>query len=195
MQQLDPITSDIFKIKDPRFFDLSQTVINFKHDIQFLEQETAVHKLNSIPKRFLLADIIDVDCVSKKLLDYCRKFREEICNEFDFETGLMVYYPEEGFIDWHTNENVPYYTAICTYSHNGSSFFEYIDKDNNTVRIQDPLGWSVKFTKWSSEKPIWHRAVSQTDRITIAFIAPEKEKIRLFIDNIKGDKIGKSQEY
>lgn len=189
MQHLDLTTSDIYTIRNREFTALSDFLIENKHDISPIKQNNQ-HGLESIPKSFYFADIIDVDCVSLSLLDYFRKFRENFCKEYDLDTGLMVYYPENGFIDWHTNENVPYYSAICTYSANGDSFFEFVNTEKNVVRLNDPVGWSVKFSKWCKEDPIYHRAVSYTDRITIAFISPEKHKILSFIEDIKGDKIG-----
>lgn len=130
-------------------------------------------------KCYILEDYFSIGEFSNNF----REFKDSICEIYNLEVTVAAYYPPGGFIGWHTNENIPWHNAICTYSSTGSSFFEYKVKDN-IIRIDDLQGWSVKYLKWGKETPVWHRAVANDQRITITFSSPDKQNIDKFITDI-----------
>lgn len=168
-------------ITDTRFQNLIkefQKHASFDELIQVSSQEV----FQAYPKNlkcYILEDYFSIGEFSNNF----REFKDGICESYDLEVTVAAYYPPSGFIDWHTNENIPWYNAICTYSSTGSSFFEYKDNDQ-IIRVNDLQGWSVKYLKWEKEDPVWHRAVSNDQRITVTFSSPEKDNIDKFIRDI-----------
>lgn len=167
-------------IKSQMFFDLSEMVVG--RDITTNEFEWN-YDTNHYPKRMKLAELMDVSCGDIEVVGKARNLVQTIENKYNVNCQLCVYYPPDGFIDWHTNENLPTYNALCTYSHTGHSFFQYKEKDE-TITVPDNIGWSVKKTKWSKDEPVWHRAVSNNERITIAFSSKNENQIDALIKDI-----------
>jgi len=176
------------EIKSSIFRNLSNVVIknkanftteNFSKDINLSES-----KYRSYPSTINLCNLLDVHSVDIETINFTRNFIKTIEQENSVKCNIFAYYPPGGIIDWHTNENIPHWNAICTFSANGDSFFEYL-KNKQPVRVYDTKGWSVKLIKWTNAEPlVWHRAVSKTDRITVTFSSPNKTDVELFIRKI-----------
>lgn len=145
---------------------------------------TALNNLSqntSYPDSMNLANLFYCDEVGQTLCTITRQIIQEIETDYSLDTTLAVYYPTDGFIDWHTNENFELYNAICTFSESGNSFFEY-ENNGSVVRVTDPVGWSVKKSKWGEEDPINHRAVANGDRrITLTFSSKVEADVDAFI--------------
>lgn len=170
-------------ITDSRFLDLSNTIISNHSNFNVTDVQSDDDTISSLPKSFKACVITDVDEVDMETLEQARNFIQEIENEYDLHCMLAVYYPSDGFIGWHTNQNVNVYNAICTFSDDGNSFFEYIDGEE-TIQMNDNIGWFVKKSHWQNINPVPHRAVSSNHRITLTFASQSEEKIDRFIDEI-----------
>lgn len=137
----------------------------------------------SYPKSFRCVNLLNSDSSSKNALFFTRLFTNTYVERHGLIVSHAAYYGEHGFIDWHTNANAPYYNAICTYSSNGNGFFEY-KRDEEVVRMQDSIGWSVKKSKWGDSTQS-HRALSNgSDRITITFSSEEENRVDAFITSL-----------
>ena len=98
--------------------------------------------------------------------------------------ALKMFYPEDGYIAWHTNWNVPGYNAIFTWS-DGTGYWRHIDStnekegsimadpDKNLVHLQDKNGWHVKLGYYGKKEEhnriMWHSAFGGP-RITLGFV-------------------------
>lgn len=98
--------------------------------------------------------------------------------------ALKMFYPENGYIAWHTNWNVPGYNAIFTWS-DGTGYWRHLDSSNekpgsilpdpdkNLVHLQDKNGWHVKLgyygRKDEHNRITWHSAFGGP-RITLGFV-------------------------
>lgn len=173
-------------IKDNRFYNLSNLVLSKKkNDFSFLDIKDNKIGGDAYPSNIYGCNLIDAEGPPIDILEMSRNLIKEIENEYNVESTLFLYYPPGGILDWHTNQNFEYYNAICTFSKNGKSFFEYIDDNNKTIRIIDSKGWFVKKSKWGIEKPVFHRALSEEDeRITVTFSSLNEEKINKLIENL-----------
>ena len=140
---------------------------------------------DTLPNSINLVPLTDIEYAGLDIAVSCRELISQIEENYDLLCTVSAYYPPNGFIDWHTNKNVEMYNAICTYSHNGDSFFEY-QNGGDTIRIDDDTGWNVKLTKWSYDTPINHRAVSNTHRITFTFSSKNRTNVDNFIENYLG---------
>lgn len=170
-------------ITDTRFLDLSNTIISNHSNFNVTDIQSDDDTIGSLPKSFKACVITDVDEVDMETLEQARNFIQEIENEYDLHCMLAVYYPSDGFIGWHTNQNVNVYNAICTFSDDGNSFFEYRDGEE-TIQMNDNIGWFVKKSHWQNINPVPHRAVSSNHRITLTFASQSEEKIDRFINEI-----------
>jgi len=81
-----------------------------------------------------------------------------------------IWYPENGFMGWHTNSNSHGLRMYCTFAReDNKSFFRYCDPETNEVVTSwDKQGWNFRIFK-ISEKHLWHSVYSETDRFSIGY--------------------------
>ena len=135
---------------------------------------------NNISKDSLFS-VIDFDvpkCKSKNLsrisVDKPAKAIEKIMK--DLFPDLYVacsgtfYYPNTGYMSWHTNHNHPTDRLYITYaSDQEKSFFRYY-KDGKIVTDYDDKGITIRrFTATGTKPYFWHCVGSQCDRVSIGF--------------------------
>ena len=113
---------------------------------------------------------------------------EEIGHAIGFKfCALKMFYPEDGYIAWHTNWNVPGFNCLFTWS-DGSGYWRHIDSSNepegslradpdkHLVHIQDVDGWHCKLgyygEKQEHNKIMWHAAYGGP-RITLGFVVKD----------------------
>ena len=101
--------------------------------------------------------------------------------------ALKMFYPAGGYIDWHTNWDVPGYNIIFTYSPTGKGYWRHIDSAGATsvkpnpeklVHIDDVPGWHCKMgyfgRKGETDRVVWHAAHTFEPRITISYLIYER---------------------
>lgn len=104
------------------------------------------------------------------------------------KNAVAMLYPENGYMGWHHNGNAPGYNILLTYNTTGNGSFDYWTREKNEIiEMKDAVGWSVKVGRFPGykdgvDKLFWHRARTQSPRITIAWIIDQKD---LWIDMIK----------
>jgi len=98
--------------------------------------------------------------------------------------ALKMFYPEDGYIAWHTNWNVPGYNCLFTWS-DGTGYWRHLDSseekegsiipdpDAKLVHLQDKDGWHCKLgyygRKDEHNRITWHSAYGGP-RITLGFV-------------------------
>lgn len=93
-------------------------------------------------------------------------------------SAVHMYYPPEGCISWHTNENAPGKNLILTYSEDGQGWFRYRDpKTGEIVTIHDDPGWNAKMGEFGSAQgtKVWHCARNHTTRLTLGYIIADND--------------------
>jgi hypothetical protein len=106
--------------------------------------------------------------------------------------AVHVYYPEGGFMGWHTNWNAHGYNILLTYNpeeHGG--YFRYRDPvTKEIVTLWDPKGWSVKvgyFGRRSETDKVWyHCAGSKSKRLTLGYVIPDEAMWKMMVEDITG---------
>ena len=99
--------------------------------------------------------------------------------------ALKMFYPEDGYIAWHTNWNVPGFNCLFTYNPTGNGYWRNLDStqeqpgsilpdpDTKLVHMQDPVGWHCKLgyygKKEEHDKIMWHAAYGGP-RITLGWV-------------------------
>ena len=116
-----------------------------------------------------------------------------------------MWYPQNGYISWHTNWNVPGFNVLFTYNSGkeGDGYWRHVDptgsdspvpnlgeNDENVIHIPDAPGWSCKTgyygKKDEHEKIIWHTAFSNVPRITIGYVVFDENLWKNTIEEIAG---------
>lgn len=172
---------EIFEFNKTEFTQLSDAVREVKESHWADHSFVNTNEENDYYPETFSGSILSDSDNPKHILNIVRPLISNIEETFDLMCTLAVHYPEMGYIGWHDNQNINVHNAVCTFSELGDSFFEYKDADNNTHRLQDPIGWSVKQTHWGGEVPVPHRAVANCKRITLTFSSKQKENVDSFI--------------
>jgi len=96
--------------------------------------------------------------------------------------ALTAFYPEDGYIGWHTNWNAFGYNLIFSFSENGTGLFKYFDKKTKEiVELYDEKAvWTCKAGYFGSyeekENHFWHAAESNgSRRLTFAYVIPNED--------------------
>jgi len=96
--------------------------------------------------------------------------------KIEAQTGAF-WYPDNGYMSWHTNENHTGFRIYCAYSFKEkSSYFKYRDPETKEiVTCWDDFGWNVRVFKVgrTPKDRLWHCVHSDTDRISIGFSVEE----------------------
>lgn len=106
--------------------------------------------------------------------------------------AVHVYYPEGGFMGWHTNWNASGYNILLTYNtEENSGYFRYRDPiTKEPVTLWDPKGWSVKvgyFGRRSETDKVWyHCAGSKSKRLTLGYVIPDESMWKMMVEDITG---------
>jgi hypothetical protein len=81
-----------------------------------------------------------------------------------------IWYPDNGFMGWHTNSNNPGFRLYCTYAREGGkSFFRYRHpRTKEVVTSWDKEGWTFRVFRVCKEL-LWHSVYSSTDRFSIGY--------------------------
>lgn len=103
--------------------------------------------------------------------------------------AVKMYYPNGGYMGWHTNWNCPGYNILLSYNKDGDGFFRYLDPETKEVVTQeDKKGWQAKvgyFGKKSEPNNIyWHCARSNSERITFGYVIPDKFMWEMMVEDL-----------
>lgn len=137
-------------------------------------------------------DYTDVKNFTPEEKEWIHKYIEK-SQELDDELGtyigykfcaLKMFYPENGYIAWHTNWNVPGFNCLFTYG-DGNGYWRNLDSsdekegsiipdpDTKLVHMPDPKGWHCKLgyygKKEEHNKIMWHSAYGGP-RITLGWV-------------------------
>ena len=130
-----------------------------------------------------------LNSIIEKSTHVCSELNKFIASR---NNALCAYYPEDGFIGWHNNQNAPGNNILFSYSETGTGWFEYLDlKTNKTVKMPDQKGvWTCKVgyygTYEEEDKVFWHKAESNGGRrITVAFMCPDEMMWNMAIEDIE----------
>jgi hypothetical protein len=121
----------------------------------------------------------------KKYIEWSDKLDDTLGAYIGYKfCALKMFYPEDGYIAWHTNWNVPGYNCLFTWS-DGSGYWRHLDSseekegslmpnpDEKLVHLQDKDGWHCKLgyygEKQEHNRIMWHSAYGGP-RITLGFV-------------------------
>ena len=106
------------------------------------------------------------------------------------QSAVKMYYPENGFMHWHNNHNVPGYNILLSYTQNGKGWFRYRDPlTHEIVTMHDEPGWTAKVGYYGSneepDKIYWHCARAYEDRFTLGYVIPNLDIWQLMVEDIQ----------
>lgn len=85
-----------------------------------------------------------------------------------FHVTGKFWYPENGYMGWHTNNTYPGFRFYCTHAQEANkSFFRYRDPETGEIVTSwDRVGWMGRIFKIDKDRPFWHCVYSETNRIS-----------------------------
>lgn len=113
--------------------------------------------------------------------DYIKKIASKISlfkskqenSSFKFRLSGFFLYPENSYMNWHTNYNDPGLRIYVTHvPESDKSFFRYQNPDNGEIiTTWDKKGWQARefIVGDTDETDLWHCVGSYTDRLSIGF--------------------------
>lgn len=130
-------------------------------------------KLMVMPFTFGKANLVHITKANSHLIRIQEEMQKLVSGlKVTAQTGSF-WYPEKGYMGWHTNENHTGFRVYCAYSFKErSSFFKYRNPDTGEiVTCWDDVGWNVRVFKVgrTPKDRLWHCVYSNTDRISIGF--------------------------
>lgn len=130
------------------------------------------------------------DKLPEHMREPCKKINKQLNAWFGSKfCAVMMYYPPNGYMDWHNNGNCPGYNTLISYSHTGNGWFAYQDPEDRTFHVAaDQKGWMVKVGYFGAfdepDKLIWHCAGTKTHRITFGYVIPDEYMWNMMVDDI-----------
>jgi hypothetical protein len=87
-----------------------------------------------------------------------------------FGVSGRTWYPENGYMGWHTNSNNKGFRLYCSFAReSGKSFFRYRNPETGEVVTSfDKDGWNFRIFRIGDD-PLWHCVFSETDRFSIGY--------------------------
>lgn len=141
------------------------------------QNETCAQK-QGFPEQSYGVDFLNMDCFDTDIFMGRINQLDGILKTYvgAQRAALKMYYPPEGFIDWHNNSNAFGYNILFTYSETGDGAFLYqhpITKE--IVQMTDKKGWSAKVGCYdrADGQPLWHAAYTRCRRLNWAYVVPE----------------------
>lgn len=107
--------------------------------------------------------------------------------------ALCAYYPSDGYIGWHTNQNCPGYNILFVYNTTDDGYFRYQDPVTKEIHtLYDKGGkWNIRVGYYGGHDEeddiLWHCAETKSPRVNIAFVINQEEMWMDMIDEIEGD--------
>lgn len=95
-----------------------------------------------------------------------------ICEEDDIVMSGNGYYPENGYMGWHTNRDQDGVRIYCNWaSEGGKSGLHYFHDgyDSETRILYDSKGWNIRLFSTDYRMPFWHGVFSQCHRVSVGF--------------------------
>lgn len=148
-------------------------------------------KHEGFPECAYCCDISMVPSVPQSHKDKQRALNEKLIHFLGARNNAVhVYYPENGFMGWHTNWNASGYNILLTYNtEENAGYFRYLDPvTKEVVTSWDPKGWSCKVgyfgRRSETDRVIYHSAGSSAKRLTLGYVVPHLEIWRSMIEDI-----------
>jgi hypothetical protein len=176
-----------------------------KDYLEHVSKEENKQKYSGFPESIKGLSLQYHDSSNIKFLNETHKLLHKSLLDFSYETtgkintllvtkrnALCCYYPDDGYITWHNNQNASGHNVIFSYSEKGTGSFSYLDPaTKEIVDMKDPVAeWTCKvgyFGKYTEpDKVFWHKAESGgSKRITVAFMIPSHPMWNAMINDIE----------
>ena len=139
----------------------------------------------------------------KTYIEKSRELDDELGTYIGYKfCALKMFYPENGYIAWHTNWNVPGFNCLFTWNPTGQGYWRHLDSstqepgsiipdpEKHLVHMDDPQGWHCKLgyygKKEEHNKIMWHSAFGGP-RITLGWVVFDENIWEDIVDELTND--------
>ena len=156
---IEPYLKEIKENSDAKYFPDWRDNVSEKKLLYLLDYEVPKSQNNNLSR-------VSVDKPAKQI----EKIMKDLFPDLHVACSGTFFYPDTGYMSWHTNHNHPTDRVYITYaSEQGKSFFRYY-KDGKVITDYDDKGVTVRrFTATGTKPYFWHCVGSQCDRVSIGF--------------------------
>lgn len=186
-QDLAPFMKE-FEKKDPDFYCITREYLD--------ELKAKGYNHEGYPEEIRGIELSDEFLKKPEFIGFKDKIADILFNVTEFigarNNALTAFYPEDGYIGWHTNWNVSGNNLVFTYSEKGGGCFKYLDLETDEVIVMpDTKGeWTCKagyFGSYSEKNNhFWHAAESNgSTRLTFSYVIPDEDMWLDAIDEIE----------
>ena len=156
---IEPYVDEIKEKSNAKYDPDWKNNLSIKSLFSVIDYEVPKSNNNNLSK-------ISVDKPAKKI----EKIIKSLFPDLYVVCSGTFYYPNTGYMSWHTNHNHPTDRLYITYaSEQEKSFFRYY-KDGKIVTDYDDKGITIRrFTATGTKPYFWHCVGSQCDRVSIGF--------------------------
>lgn len=163
---------------EPNFDCVSEDYLN-----RLIEKDK---KHIGFPEEMRGLELKDEALTNPEFFDFREPLREMMFGVTEFvgarNNALTAFYPEDGYIGWHTNWNASGNNLIFTFSENGGGFFKYLDPETKEIVVLPDIKgeWTCKAGYFGNykekDKHFWHAAESNgSTRLTFAYVIPDED--------------------
>ncbi|WP_234775673.1 hypothetical protein [Paraburkholderia tropica] len=112
-------------------------------------------------------------------IETCERYFSEIFKRSIYRTSNGVWYPRNGFMGWHTNNNLPGLRLYLTYADEMEmSFFRYMDPVTRKIITSfDKKGWALRLFCIPQDGFFWHCVYSDCNRYSLGWHMPVSSNI------------------
>jgi hypothetical protein len=122
-----------------------------------------------IVRLYLLGNLTITNNLEQFLSSLGYKVKGFLKNSPKICSSGFFFYPENGYMSWHTNHDLIGYRIYIVKSLKGDSFFRYY-KNGKIFTSYDPVGYSLRiFPIKGEEDPFWHCVFGGSGRYSIGF--------------------------
>lgn len=94
----------------------------------------------------------------------------QLSSNGQWEMSGSFFYPDEGFMSWHTNNDAPGIRAYFTYSWEEGNIFRYRHPvTGEIIDSEDKVGWNLRAFHIDPKTPLWHCVIANTKRLSFGF--------------------------
>jgi len=156
---IEPYLKEIKENSDAKYYPDWRDNVSTESLLSVIDFEIPKSKNNNLSR-------VSVDKPAKQI----EKIMKDLFPDLHVACSGTFFYPDTGYMSWHTNHNHPTDRVYITYaSEQGKSFFRYY-KDGKVITDYDDKGITVRrFTATGTKPYFWHCVGSQCDRVSIGF--------------------------
>lgn len=132
--------------------------------------------INNVPDQLLGIEHVPQIDEPKGKLRYCYQIGADykaLAETYNLGPSGFKFYPPGGFLQWHTNSDMPAYRVYFSHVVEPGCQFRYVKRDGSLGIQEDIPGWNIRVFRVSKVDLFWHSVWCPVERYSFGFICQE----------------------